>query len=179
MPEISELSKIEKAKFAQWIAPKIQEIGGFPVFCQKLNQYGPRSIAAWVQGIQTPGYKAQLSMCAALGCTMAEIRSALGMPYSPFAELLANKILPYGKSTEFPRKTGIAKSNYQKWIAEGKLPRNAVEGDYSLALRSLRDALIAWGDPTPPDLLMQELSDAAKRTIADRKIKRKQLFNEK
>lgn len=160
--------------FSTWIMPKIEKIGGLPTFYDRIPEYDRRIVLSWIHGLQAPGYKAQLSLSRALGCEVAEIRGVLGKPHTPFAELLTRKILPHGNSADFPRKTGISATTYEKWIAEGRLPVNSVSlGEHSSVLRDLADALILWGDPTPKAELMAELVMAVNLSIeAKRSAKR-------
>lgn len=154
--------------FSTWMNAKIDELGGIEKLYEKLPKVNPRAILAWKHELQMPNYRSQLLLCKALGCSLAEIRGALGLPHTHFAELLIAKIVPHGNIGDFPRKTDIDASTFEKWLSAGTLPSMAKWGQDSAALREVRDALILWGDETPKDVLMAQLTLACERTIADR-----------
>lgn len=164
--------------FSKWIMPKIEKIGGLSIFYDLIPEFDRRIILLWIHGLQIPGYKAQLAVSRALDCEMAEIREVLGKPHTPFAELLTRKILPHGNSADFPRKTGISATTYEKWIAEGRLPVNSVAlGEHSSVLRDLAEALILWGDPTPKAELMAQLVTAVNLSIEAKRSAKRQNNN--
>jgi transcriptional regulator with XRE-family HTH domain len=150
------------SNFQEWLDPQIRKVGGFSKFCEKLK-LPPMHVASWVQGVAVPKYAAQLKICEALGCSLKDLRSQLGQDYSIFAEFLIVRILPYGKIIDFPRKTGIKESAYQKWLNGKSVPLQLP------TLDRLADALILWGDPNPKPKLMAELIEAAERSIATKK----------
>ncbi|MGL5059746.1 MAG: hypothetical protein ACRC62_07160 [Microcoleus sp.] len=147
--------------FSDWILPKIQEIGGFSVLCDRIPDTSLETLLAWTCGAKVPSYKSQIKLVEALGCDLADFRSALGQPCTPFAEWLIRKILAHGKSADFPRETGIEETTYQKWLARGNLPKFA-------SYRKIVVALIKWGDPNPREVLMAELLMAIEKSLAAR-----------
>jgi transcriptional regulator with XRE-family HTH domain len=148
--------------FQEWLDPQIRKVGGFSKFCEKLK-LPAMQVATWTQGVSVPKYAAQLKICKVLGCSLKDLRSQLGQDYSVFAEVLIVRILPYGRITDFPRKTGIEKSAYQKWLNGKSIPLQLP------TLDRLADALILWGDPDPKPKLMAELIAAVEQSIATKK----------
>ena len=158
-------------KFSEWLNDRTEHIGGAKGLFKAMPEYCPQHIAAWSLGLRSPGYRAQLELSAILREPLSVVRSYLNRPSTEFSELLARKILAHGDFTNFCLESGIGKPRLDKWVAEGKLPSNAKLGSESKDLRMLRDALILWGDETPPNVLMAELVLAAERTIAAKESK--------
>jgi hypothetical protein len=156
-------------KFSEWLDAKVREYGGIPEFCQSFPKFNQLSMISWIHGGQVPNYRSQVMMAEFFGVSVGEIRGMLGLRHTPFAELLARKILRHGKLADFPRQTEIDNSRFCKWMGEGVLPSNARWGSESQELREVHRALIKWGDLTPPDVLMAELVLAIQQSIAARK----------
>jgi len=158
-------------KFSDWLNDRTKDIGGAEGLLKAMPEYGPQHIAGWSLGLRAPGYRAQLQLSQIIGEPLSAVRFQLGKPFTEFSELVARKILKYGDFTNFCVKTKISKPKLDKWIAEGMLPVTAKLGAQSRDLRKLRDALILWGDETPPNVLMAELVLAAEKSIVAKKSK--------
>ena len=156
-------------KFSAWLEDRTEKIGGIQGLAKALPNHRPQNIAAWATGLSEPGYRAQIQIGEVLGETLCTVRSKLGQPYTEFSELLVRKILKRGDFTAFCAKVGINKSRLDKWVSEGKMPRDSYIGAQSEDLKMIRDALILWGDDTPPNVLMAELVLASARSIVAKK----------
>lgn len=157
--------------FSAWLNSRTKKIGGVDELVRLMPEYRPQDIAAWLTGFRSPGYRAQIHLSEVLQEPLSTVRSHLGQPYTDFSELLARAILKHGDFTGFSLKSGINKSRLDKWLTGGNLPNDANQGEQSQDLRMLCDALILWGDTTPPSVLMTELAAATERSIAAKKVK--------
>ena len=152
-------------RFSQLMESKIKELGGFAKLREKLPSTDAAAISSWVCGVRVPGYAAQLELCDLLDVSLADLRASLDLPWTPFSEFLIKRIIPHGRSGDFPQKTGINKSSYEKWINQGYVPRSVKSAE------SIADALKLWGDPTPKMTLVAELLSAVEASIALKKTK--------
>lgn len=157
--------------FSAWLNNQTKKVGGIEGLARSMPEYRPQDIAAWLTGFRSPGYRAQIHLSEVLQEPLSTVRSHLGQPHNEFSELIARAILKHGDFTEFSVKSGINKSRLDKWLAAGKLPQNAKEGEQSEDLQMIARALILWGDTTPPSLLMAELAAATERSIAAKQVK--------
>ena len=156
-------------KFSAWLEDRTEKIGGIQGLAKALPDHRPQNIAAWITGLQTPGYRAQIQLGEALNEPLSMVRMQLDQPYTEFSELLVRKILKHGDFTAFCTKVGINKSRLDKWLCEGKMPLDAKNGAHSEDLQMICNALILWGDDTPPNILMAELLLASARSIVAKK----------
>lgn len=135
-----------------------------------MPEQSPQDIAAWYTGLRQPGYRAQIQISDAIGEPLSTVRSHLGQPYTEFSELIARAILKHGDFTSFCKKVGINKSRLDKWITAGKLPIKTGLDVQSKDLLMICDALILWGDDTPPNVLIAELVASIKESIASKNV---------
>lgn len=156
-------------KFAAWLNVKTQELGGADVLLGKLPGIGKGIVSGWIAGLREPTYPGQIALADAFGVELKLIRELLNQLHTPFAELLARKILARGNFAVFCQKTGIfTMSNLRSWLIYGRLPSDARWGQGCRSAIAIRDALIVWGDPTPPDVLLAEIHLALAKSVAAR-----------
>lgn len=155
-------------KFAAWLNIKTQELGGADVLLGKLPGIGKGIVSGWIAGLREPSYSGQIALADAFSVELKLIRELLDQPHTPFAELLARKILARGNFAVFCQKAEITMSNLRSWLIYGRLPSDARWGQGCKSAIAIRDALIAWGDPTPPDVLLAEIHLALAKSVAAR-----------
>ena len=158
--------------FSSWLDKRAKKIGGIEGLVRLMPEQSPQDIAAWFTGLRQPGYRAQIELSEAIGEPLSMVRSHLGQPYTAFSELIARAILKRGSFTGFCKKVGINKSRLDKWLGEGKLPLDTKLGVQSKDLIMICDALVMWGDDTPPSVLIANLALAIKGSIAAKEVKK-------
>ena len=158
--------------FSSWLDKRAKKIGGIEGLVRLLPDQNPQDIAAWFTGVRQPGYRAQIELGEAIGEPLSMVRSHLGQPCTAFSELIARAILKRGSFTGFCKKVGINKSRLDKWLGEGKLPLDTKLGVQSKDLIMICDALVMWGDETPPSVLIADLALAIKKSIAAKEVKK-------
>lgn len=156
-------------KFSAWLNVKTLELGGTDVLAAKLPKIQKGIISAWLTGLREPSYGGQIALADLLKCDLSLIRELLDLPYTPFAELLARKILARGGFADFCQKVEIVSlGNLRSWLIYGRIPNDARMGEGSKSAIAIRDALIKWGDPTPPRVLLAEILLALAKSVAAR-----------
>lgn len=157
------------SKFSDWLNTKTQELGGADKLLGKLPGIGKGIIAPWIVGLSDPSYSAQIALADVFGVDLKLIRELLDQPHTPFAELLARKILARGSLEVFCQKVEIVTMpNLRSWLIYGRLPSDARWGQGCRSAIAIRDALIVWGDPTHPEVLLAEIHLALAKSVAAR-----------
>jgi hypothetical protein len=141
------------SKFSQWLTLKIAEKGGFEEVQSRLN-CSSRNLAQWMAGAADPNIEGQLALATALDVEFVVIRNLLGAPCNPFSEWLSRKILQHGSLHDFCLKVEMSRSKVNAWLNNGTVPGRWTKRD---AAPEIRDALIKWGDTTPPAVLLAEI----------------------
>lgn len=150
------------SNFSEWLNQQAIDIGGVDELKARLPKVKDGNLAKWLCGLADPSFSGQLQLSEALGVSIEEIRAKLDLPYTEFGEWLAKKIIAYGKFADFPRKVEIIeKSTLDKWLNQGVLPSKWKEAD---SAKTIRDALIIWGDPTEPKALLREVNQVLARS---------------
>lgn len=143
------------SKFSQWLTLKIAEKGGFEAVQSRLN-CSSRNLAQWMAGAADPNIEGQLALATALDVPFEVIRNLLGAPCNVFSEWLSRKILQHGSLHDFCIEVGMSRSKVNAWLNNGTVPGRWTKRD---AAPEIRDALIKWGDTTPPTVLLAEIED--------------------
>lgn len=155
------------SKFSDWLNIETQELGGADVLMGKLPGIGKGIVSGWIAGLRDPSYSGQIALADAFGVELSLIRELLDQPYTQFGELLARAILARGNFAVFCQKVEIVTmSNLRSWLIYGRLPSDARWGQGCRSAIAIRDALIVWGDPTSPDVLLAEIHLALAKSVA-------------
>jgi hypothetical protein len=141
------------SKLSVWLTLKVAEFGGFTEAQSRLNCQ-PSNLARWMAGAAEPNIEGQLALATAFGCEFAVIRKLLGAPCNEFSEWLSRRIIARGSLHDFCLKVEMPRSTLNSWLNKGVIPCRWQQRD---AVKEIRDALILWGDPTPPAVLEAEI----------------------
>ena len=147
------------SRFSAWLTEQVQEQGGFAVVQSRLP-CDPRNLAQWMTGASRPTVEGQLALAKALECEFALIRGLLGLPCNDFAEWISRKIIAQGNLNDFCLKVEMSRSKLNTWLNKGTIPARWQKRD---AVDEIKDALILWGDDTPPAQLRAEIEELIDR----------------